>query len=498
MKKLSILLSGVLALAAFTACDDAPEAAKPQKNPQPALFTNADVTAQLAAPLADASAPGAQPLNLQDYREENLITVMDNISYTNVPAGSEVVFELQISNQADFPAEGTRSLEASADEQGKATVLTSDWNAFHYELAGKSMTPKTFYYRVYGYVSLGNTRYMIADANPANPSEMVAKVFAQGQYEEIPFELVIDSAYYFVSNATTWDAAEAVSYKFDHEGDDVYENPVFTYKFEVTQDVLDANGGGCYWKVASQTTIDNNDINGSAYGPSINGDKSLSGKLTAGGGAGQVNETGQYTITINMEEMTYQIVKKTRPEYIVVASQANGWSDQGCSNLYWSNKEEANKQYFCGAAVVDNIYGFKFIWDGTWYGENFSTAPDAGNIQAPADGTHLYWFTVDTEKLTYTIKEVTSLGLIGVTGWDAQKDVIEMTPSEDCKTWTIENVTLSDGFKVIINNDWGSNYGFNDAGELAFDAGNISGHAGAADVTLSFAGPKPVLTITAK
>ncbi len=495
MKKFSILLTGVLALAAFTACDDAPEAAAPQKNPQPAIFTNADVSATLAQPLAEASAPGAEPLKLQDYREAGLITLMENIEATNLPAGSEVVFDLQLSTTADFQAEQTTVLTAATNAQGQATILTVDWNDAHYFLAGKSMTPRKFYYRVYGYVSLNESRYAIGEADPANPSAMVEKVFAQGEYEEVPFELFIDSAYYFLSNGTTWELAEGVNYKFDHDGDDVYANPVFTFKFEVTEEVA-ANGD--YWKIASQKAIDSESWD-AAYGPSINGDKSLSGKLIVAGQAGCITEAGEYTITINMEEMTYEIAKKTRPEFVVVASNANGWSPtDGKSNLYWSNKED--KPYFCGAAVANNNDGgFKFVWDGKWNGltadGKLGDTPD--NIAAPVDETRLYWFTVDTEALSYTIKEVTSLGLIGIKGWDQNNDVIEMTPSADYLTWTVD-VDITAGFKIIINHDWTSNYGFNDDKELTFDTGNIEGFSGNSTVTLSFAGTSPTLTVTAK
>ena len=486
-----------MALAAFTACDDAPEAAAPQKNPQPVIFQNADVQATLAAPLAEASAPGALPLNLQDYREANIITLMENVSATNIPSGAEVVFELELSNDPAFPAEATIPLAATTNDDGTATILTSDWNQAHYDLEGKGMAPKQFYYRVYGYISLDNTRYLIGEADPADPSKVLPKSYAAGQFAEIPFELIIDSAYYFLSNATKFDLAEAVNYKFDHEGDDVYANPVFTYEFEVTQEVLDANGGGCYWKVGSQKAVDAADW-ALVYGPAINGDKSLSGKLIVNGQAGQVNEAGKYTMTINMEEMTYDLVKKTRPAFVIVANNANGWNPaSGKSALYWSNKEEAEKQYFCGAAVVNNKDGgFKFVWDGTWHGQDFSTAPDAKNIKAPVDDTRLYWFTVDTEKPAYTIAEVTSLGIIGVTGWDVDSNVIEMTPSEDYLTWTVDT-KLSGNWKIIINHSWNSNYG-GDIEGLVFDGGNIEGYDGDYTVTLSFNSDKPTLSITAK
>lgn len=497
MKKLSILLSGVLALAAFSACDDAPEAAKPQKNPQPALFTNTDVAATFAGPLTEASAPGAEPLKLQNYRESGVITLMENVTYTDVPAGSEIVFELQISPKADFSVlPSTTPLLATTDADGKAVVLTSDWNAAHYDLAGKSMTPKKFYYRVFGYISLDNSRYYIGEADPADASKMVPKVFARGEYEEVPFELIIDSAYYFLSDATTWTFAEAAPYKFSHSDQDVYEDPVFTFKFEVTEEKLKEKNDAIYWKIASQAALDNENWD-DAYGPSINGDQSLSGQLIKAGQAGKIVEAGKYTMTINMEDMTYELVKQTRPEFVIVASQFNDWNKQVNSPyLYWSNKED--KPYFCGATMVNNQYGFKFIWSETWYGLDFSTAPDAANMQAPADGIHPYWFTVDTEKLTYTVKEITSVALIGVKGWTANQDEIELTPSEDGSVWTISDVELNAGWKILINHDWKSNYGYNDNGELSFDTGDIKGHEGKADVTFSLTSDKPTLTITAK
>lgn len=499
MKKLSILLSGVLALAAFTACDDAPEAPAPQKNPQPALFTNADVAATFAGPLAEASAPGADPLNLQNYREAGVITLMDNISYTDIPAGAEVVFELQISPDQNFAVlPSTTPLLATADAQGKAVVLTADWNAAHYDIAGKSMTPKTFYYRVYGYISLDNSRYYIGEADPADASKMVPKVFAQGEYKEVPFELIIDAAYYFLSDATTWTFAEVAPYKFSHSDQDVYEDPVFTFQFEITPEKLAEKNNAIYWKIASQKAIDNDSWD-YVYGPSINGDQSLSGQLILAGEAGKIVEAGKYTVSINMEDMTYDIVKQTRPEFVIVASKANGWSDKaGKSMLYWSNKEEAEKQYFCGAAVANNKDGgFKFVWDGNWHGvSDFPGAPGSDNIKAPVDENRLYWFTVDTEKPAYTIAEVTSLGIIGVKGWSEKNDVIEMTPSEDYLTWTVDT-KLSGSWKIIINNTWDSNYG-GDIEGLVFDGGNIEGYDGDYTVTLSFNSDKPTLTITAK
>lgn len=372
MKKLSILFSGVLALAAFTACDDAPEAAKPQKNPQPVLFTNADVTATPAAPLQ------ATEIKLDDYTEAGVIEIMSDVNAANIPAGSDVTFELQISPDQNFAVENVAPITATTAD-GKATVFTEDWNNAHRSLFGKGLDPVKVYYRVYGYISLDNSRYLIANADPEGSQNVAPVVYAQGEITETPY-----------------------------------------YVFE-------------------------------------------------------------------------------RPDYVVVASNANGWNPtDGKSILYWSGKDD--KPYFCGASVANNNDGgFKFVWGGSWYGLNADGELDnkaQDNIKAPVDATRLYWFTVDTEKMSYTIAEVTSLGLIGVNGWNEKNDVIEMTPSDDYLTWTVDT-KLSGEWKIVINHSWDSNYG-GDIEGLTFDGGNISGYDGDYTVTLSFAGNTPTVTLTAK
>ena len=357
-------------MAAFTACDDAPEAPKPQKNPQPALFTNADVTAAPAAPLQAAE------IKLEEYTEAGVIEIMKDVNAANIPAGSDVTFELQISPDQNFAVENVAPITATTTD-GKATVFTEDWNNAHRALFGKGLDPVKVYYRVYGYISLDNSRYLIANADPEGSQNVAPVVYAQGEITETPSSV------------------------FD------------------------------------------------------------------------------------------------RPDYVVVASNANGWSPtDGKSMLYWSGKDD--KPYFCGASVANNNDGgFKLVWDGNWHGvSDFPGAPGSDNITAPVDGTRLYWFTVDTDAPSYTIAEVTSLGLIGVNGWNEKDDVIEMTPSEDYLTWTVDT-KLSGEWKIVINHSWDSNYG-GDIDGLTFDGGNISGYDGDYTVTLSFAGNTPTLTLTAK
>lgn len=359
-------------MAAFTACDDAPEAPKPQKNPQSALFTNADVTAAPAAPLQAAE------IKLEEYTEAGVIEIMKDVNAANIPAGSDVTFELQISPDQNFAVENVAPITATTTD-GKATVFTEDWNNAHRSLFGKGLDPVKVYYRVYGYISLDNSRYLIANANPEGSQNVDPVVYAQGEITETPY-----------------------------------------YVFE-------------------------------------------------------------------------------RPDYVVVASNANGWSPtDGKSMLYWSNNDE--KPYFCGASVANNNDGgFKFVWDGSWYGLNADGELDntvQDNIKAPVDATRLYWFTVDTDKMSYTIAEVTSLGIIGVNGWNEKNDVIEMTPSADYLTWTVD-ANLHDSWKIIINHSWDSNYG-GDIEGLTFGGDNIGGYDGNYTVTLSFAGNTPTLTLTAK
>lgn len=483
MKKFSIFLLGALAMAATSCEEESPEAAPMQSNPQEPVLTQGDIAAASAGVLAESGTFALEGAALQ-------APVLSFTKVDGLPEGAVLTPKFQLAASQAFDGK-VETLGMTLDEAtGLYCVNTNDWNTAHMAIFGKSPKVKTAYYRVPLYVTYGGTEYRFQ-----SPDYYIATGSVDETCKDAGF--VIYDKYYFLSHATTWELADAniASFAFSHSDADVYDDPVFTFKLEVTQEVLDANGGGCYWKIASQKAVETGDWT-YVYGPELDGDEELSGFLVGDGAAqaGKIVEPGKFRVTINMEEMTYNIEMITRPDWIAVPSKANGWNDSG-SRLYWSNKDD--KPYFCGVARVDDSDGgFKFIWDGAWFGGADGVIdPAGGNIPAPVAGMELYWFTVSTEDMTYTMTPVTSIGVIGdMNSWGAQEP---LTPDASLLVWS-GDVNLTGNWKIRINDDWAMNYGGPDMADPTFDGDNFSGYEGLHTVTIDFTGNHPVITVAAK
>lgn len=478
MKKLNIFLLGALALG-FTACDDAPEAPAMQVNPQAPVMAEGDITGEAAGVLASNSV-----LNLESVKNETSLEIFKFTELKDLPEGASATCELQLSNTADFAT--VKTLPVAVNAEGVGSVNVIDWNDAHIALFGKSPKEKIAYWRVPVFVDLAGVSYRY------NSPDWYA---ASGSIKETCMDagFVIYDAYFLLSNATTWDFGQAIAYMFKHSDKDVYDDPVFTYVVKVTQTMLDANGGGCYWKIASAYSLSTEDWN-TVYGPEDDGDENLDGMLVGDGKAqaGKLVEAGNYRFTINMEEMTYSIELLTRPEFVAVPSNANGWG-QGGPRLYWNNNDE--NPAFVGAARVNNTDGgFKFIWDDSWYGgANGKIDAAGGNIPAPIDATTLYWFTVNTDQMVYTITQIENLGVIGGNDWNNQ---INLTPSDDQLLWE-GDVEMTGEWKIRMNGTWDMNYG----GEMdaaVFNGGNFPALNGTYHVTVDFSGNQPKVTAVAK
>lgn len=286
----------------------------------------------------------------------------------------------------------------------------------------------------------------------------------------------IDDAYYMVGDMFDWNKDAAV--KFQHSDKDVYEDPVFTITFTTTK-------ADSYWQI-----IPNTNYNGDFWykgatgvvGTAENGDPSLEGILTTNDPqAGMVEEPGIYRMTINMMDYSYKIEKLNFVEFLYMAGDANGWSHRDILHSPAFDGKYTGYMY-----LTQN--GFKFCeqpnWDGTNYGDNFSTAGDAGNIKmSEPDG--FYKVEVNLETLSYTLTAITTIGIIGdatAGGWGSDQ---AMTYDADNHCWVANGVTLKDGsIKFRANNDWPINWGGEDLNKLAVDGANINVTAGTYNIKL--------------
>lgn len=506
MKKFSIFLLGALGMLAATSCEEKIDPATPQANPQEPILTSGDVVSEKAGVLASTAV-----LSLENYRADgSMIPVMKLVESKDLPEGAVVSYKLQLSDTEDFKREVTLVASKGADDV--FSVSASEWNEAHLYLFGKSPKQKTMYYRVPVYVNLDGSDYRL------NSADYYA---AQGTIVETCMDagFTISSAYYFLSDATAWalgDATVMDAFKFEHSDADVYDDPVFTFKFKVTPEMFLNDDGtskdGIYWKIASQEGMDLADWATGIFGPETNGDDNLAGVLVdVNAQAGKLVEAGNYKLTINMEEMTYDFELLLQPEVLYTPGGANGWNQLASAWL----KFTPEKAGYYGLTPVDGA-GFKVCADTKWdnstdYGAEtdapaltgtFVLGQEGKNLMVPAAG--LYWIKVNYDALTYALTtyeltEVTTVGLIGSFPASAWGSDVLMTSADNGATWTAE-VTFDAGneFKFRFNGDWAYNFG-GDLSNLTFDAGNISvAEAGTYTVTLNLLGNYPNATLVKK
>ena len=183
---------------------------------------------------------------------------------------------------------------------------------------------------------------------------------------------------------------------------------------------------------------------------------------------------GTWIVTLDMNNLSYSVGKPI----LYMAGDANGWKQIDVLN----SNDGVN---FTGYMYL-NQNGFKFStqpnWDGTNYGADFDTAPDAGNIVITEEAG-FYQVDVDLSAKTYTLTPFT-IGIIGSAtpkGWDGDT---EMTYNPEERCWELKNVELTDGeMKFRHTNDWNLNWG-GPLDALVHDGDNIAVAAGTYDIKL--------------
>lgn len=209
-----------------------------------------------------------------------------------------------------------------------------------------------------------------------------------------------------------------------------------------------------------------------------------------------INNQPATKITSNVVTLTqvkgYCAFEAENVAVLYTPGNSNGW-DQSKSQYL---AEYAPGQ-FKGLVYINGE--FKFTnqpdWNGTNYGLDsaaedglsgtLSTDGGAGNLAMPTAGEGLYFADVNTTTLTYTLVQITSVGLVGdFNGWAAATPA-EMT-SDNFLVWTATADFTGGGFKFIFNgptSEWKYNLGGTfDA--LEWDGGNLTDESGSHTVTL--------------
>ncbi|MDE6339218.1 MAG: hypothetical protein K2K97_05460, partial [Muribaculaceae bacterium] len=369
--------------------------------------------------------------------------------------------------------------------QENSYVPGEKWIAAHVSLFGSNPKERQVYYRVPAYVVIDGSDYRYGGFDNYAASGMITESYNPGFYTE--------QAYYFLSDVTTMDlanAAEVESFKFHHNDDvDAYDDPVFSYTFKVTPEAIAANGG-CKWRVAPQSTVGTSNW-AKTIGPKYDGDTELQGELVSeNAGYGLITKSGRYELTINMKEMTYTLVELPNVIYMVGAPQ--GWNINNNavylpetydgSNIYSGLvKVDAGQGIFrfysqlgnwdkssIGAADGDSTIDITLDANGVYTGSLFETGVNANNSkfnwQLPNWAGGALEITLNLNAMTIEIKKASvNTGIYlrgGMNGWGSDP-AYEFLLTNETGIYAIDELTISANteFKVA-DASWGAiNFG---------------------------------------
>lgn len=468
---------GLAALAlAFTACDDIEDSnSLPQTNPQLPGVSADNVSVA-------AGADAASAIDLTTFNNANkLIAVAKIDTPTDWPEGftANVPF-MQVSAADDFS--NPFEVETETGAEGEVLVSPDTWNGAWKEALGKNPEQRKLHVRFPVFAVNGTQEVRMGGKDKWYGNSTVTVTPFN------PFDHVIEESYYIVGSFCNWDLSQAL--KMNHSSADQYDDPVF--RATVTVD-----GAGYQWVVVPASTVAAGNIDAGGYGGEYDGITATDGFLVASAagqrpGALVIDQPGKYVITVNMENLSFSA--KFMPT-LYTPGNSNGWNAGASQTLISDNGIE-----FTGFAHLNGEFKFADTtdWSGLNYGNSgtegvLTTDGSAGNLNAPADA--LYWAKVDIAELTYTLTEISAVGLVGDAtpgGWDNDT---HLTPSADFLTWTA-TVTLKDGqFKFRFNNGWDINLG-GSLDDLTSGGDNLPVSAGNYLVTLNLSSRPYSATLT--
>lgn len=192
------------------------------------------------------------------------------------------------------------------------------------------------------------------------------------------------------------------------------------------------------------------------------------------------SEYTQYIISVNTNDMTYDVEGLAYAEMIWQAGNANGWGSPaaGLKNKGWKEARNNDGDYF-GFMYLNGEFKFrsgKDNWNAPDWGLDDAIddyegllAVGAGNINAPEG---FYMVEADIANLSYKLTPITTIGVIGgFNGWSG--DYVKLTYNTASGAWEGRcEIPAGTEFKFRANDDWAINWG-GDINNLSYDGGNI-------------------------
>lgn len=451
MKKLSLYITLALSALFMGSCsgDDYENWADPQSNPQEDAIT-----------LPGYKAEAVNPVNLADVEGDSV--AIFSLNQATLPEGYSLTNARVELTPQGVDAATTSTVSTSVDGKAAKAAL----QALIESAYGKAPVARTLAGHVYTN-AIKNGEACLIDAGTVN---VVVTPVAPN----------IEAAYYVVGGATNdWSKAFALTQKFNHSTNNVYDDPVFTITIKAATD-KDGNPADTWFAIAGEKVLDEmaagkwNNVLGTSKGNGNNGldvtekmdtranlqavDKTLgdcSFKVPASANAKYIR------IEINMMDYTYKITPLSFEPFIYETGNNTSWGD----GLALYGPASDGKYY--GAFYLTS--GFKFRsnlkdWNGNLNlglgaavddatSGDLSNSGSSSDIKPIKDG--FYNVYVDAAKLTYKLTPFSSIDIIGdgqPGGWD--KGTV-MTYDSKTRTWSaVVELTAGKSIKFRSDQSW--------------------------------------------
>ncbi|MDE6812185.1 MAG: hypothetical protein K2J15_07545, partial [Muribaculaceae bacterium] len=426
----------------------------PQQNPQEPVITSGNITTEPAGVLYTEDPDATPAIDLKNYTEEGAaIPVLKNLQAENLNEGAQLVYRLEISATEDFATKQVINLTAGNTPE-TADIYYADpmvWNTAHIAVFGQSPKPQTAYYRIPVYIHLADTdfRYTSNDFYALEGKMSVSRMQP---------DFVIEEAYYvfgpFIGGNTP-----ATGVAMIHSDRDEYDDPSFTYFFEVSESEA-ATGYSLMIAPASVKTAAGNAQQ--CYGAGQN-----EGKLVLAGQPIKVEAAGPYKLEVNMKEFTYAI--SAAPKQLYAPSDGAKFNKK-CLALPTSDYV-----IYSGLTYLEN--GFTLTGQKGWTPVAYGQGDGAGVIKRIDNGNNdddkiavenkgSHWVSVDLGKMTVSTEFVKTLGIVGsFNGW-GETDDPELKHDANFIEWkgefTVTEDDLKDNpceWKIRANADWKVSFG---------------------------------------
>lgn len=499
MKKINYLLLGVLGMM-VASCGESIEPSYPQENPQNPILQDGDIVFEKYGVLASE-----ETLNLEAYNnpDNSKINVLKVAKYEGMVADAQLVLSLEISNTADF--KNSQSLELYPTDEDPTVYYANayDWNTLQLNVFGNSIKPQDAYYRLPVLVKIQGTDYRYVGPDYYGLEGNIMETRMDPGYQ-------IDENYYVFGTFIGGDTP-GKGVKMYHDSRDVYDNPTFTYSFEVTEDQLTV---GYSLMIAPEAVHDQNGSVAECYGKG-----STAGTLELGGEPITITEAGPYMLEANMLDLTYTL-KVAPPSLYVMDTQlpagmsfgdvpqlgttdnvvyegmaglVKGWGLTGQAAYkptFFVNNPEipvTTQQYTTKGSIMYETTGTPLV--------------DANAIPLP-DKRGLYYLNVNLQTLTYSAYKVNQVGIAGtMNDWGGNDEnpipdipMLGLTNQDKPGTtagslttlflnWTVDlDLEADAAFKIRMNHQWGVDFGLAAGETFHADGQPINLSMGGADI----------------